>query len=63
MEKIPNGSQILPQIQKLWQIAEQKGEHAEKLAKETMEEIKQVLDRKTAEAEKLAGEAKEEAKK
>ena len=62
LDKIPNGSQIIPQIQKLWQIADQKGEKAEQLAKETMDEIKQVLDKKTAEAEKLAENAKQEAK-
>ena len=62
LEKIPNGSQILPQLQKIRQIAEQRGEQAEKLAKETIEEIKQVLDRKAAEAEKLGEKAKEEVK-
>lgn len=63
LDKIPGGSEILPQLQKLRQIAEQKGDEAEKLAKETLGEIKQVLDRKTAEAEKLAEGAKEDAKK
>jgi hypothetical protein len=62
LEKVPNGSQILSQLQKIRQIAEQRGSQAESLAKETMEEIKQVLDRKAAEAEKLADTAKEEAK-
>jgi hypothetical protein len=62
LEKVPNGSQILPQLQKIRQIAEQRGPQAETLAKDTIEEIKQVLDRKVAEAEKLADTAKEEAK-
>lgn len=63
LEKIPQGGEILPQLQKLRNIAEQKGEDAEKLAKETIAEMKEVLDRKTQEAEKLAAGAKEEAKK
>ena len=63
LEKVPQGSEILPQLQKLRKIAEQRGEDAEKLAKETISEIKQVLDRKTQEAEKLAEGAKDEAKK
>ena len=63
LEKIPQGSEILPQLQKLRKIAEQRGEDAEKLARDTINEIKQVLDRKTQEAEKLAQGAAEEASK
>lgn len=50
-------------MQKLRKIAEERGQDAEKLAKDTIGEIKQVLDRKTQEAEKLAEGAKEEAQK
>ena len=60
---MPNGGQIIPQLQKLREVAEQRGDQAEKLVKDTINEIKQVLDRKTSEAEKIAENAKEEAKK
>ena len=57
---IPGGSAILPQLQKLKDVAEKQGPEAEKLAKETMEEIKQVLDKKKDRVEQLYESGKQE---
>lgn len=60
---IPGGSQILPQLQKLRHIAESKGPEAEKLAKETMADIKEILDKRSSQVEDLYKNAEKEAKK
>ena len=60
---IPGGSQIIPQLQKLREVAEKQGSQAEDLAKETISEIKQVLDQKTKKAEELYESGKEDVKK
>lgn len=59
---VPNGSKILPQLQKLKQVAEQQGQEAEQLAKDTLKEIMQVLDKRSEEAGKLVDEGKKAAK-
>ena len=61
LEMIPNGGQILPQLQKLKEVAESRGEQAEELVKETMSEIKVILDKKTQKAEQLYEKGKEDA--
>ncbi|KAI5360908.1 hypothetical protein Slin15195_G088220 [Septoria linicola] len=53
LDAIPNGSQILPQIMKLKEAAEQKGPEAQKLGKETIEELSKVLEKKSKQAEEL----------
>lgn len=60
---IPGGSAILPQLQKLRQIAESRGPEAEKLAKETMNDIKGVLEKRSDQIAELAKKAEQEAKK
>ncbi|MCJ1485458.1 hypothetical protein MMC06_005632 [Schaereria dolodes] len=58
---IPGGDQILPKISQLQEIAQKHGKEAEKLSKETFEEIQQVLQRKVGEAQKLAEKAEKDA--
>nr|POF18471.1 hypothetical protein CFP56_63015 [Quercus suber] len=57
LDMVPNGSQILPQLQKLRQLAEEQGHEAEQLAKDTLHDLMQVLDRRSSEAEKLVEQA------
>jgi hypothetical protein len=52
-KSMPNGSEILPQLQKLKEAAESKGPEAEKLGKDTVDEISKVLERRSKEAEEL----------
>lgn len=49
-------------MKKLATIAQKKGPEAEKLARETWDEVSKVLERKYKEAEKVAADAKSEAK-
>ena len=60
---VPGGSQIIPQLQKLKDVADKQGAQAEELAKETIHEIKQVLDKKKDKVEELYESGKQEAKK
>jgi hypothetical protein len=53
---------ILPMLSKMQELGEKHGREVERLAKETVEEVKQVLEKKMAEAEQLVGRAKKEAK-
>lgn len=62
LEMVPNGGQIVPQLQKLKEVADSRGEQAEELIKETMSEIKTILDKKTQKAEQLLEKGKEDAK-
>lgn len=59
---IPSGSEILSKVQQLREVAEQHSGEAEKLLKETMEEVKQVLEKKANEAQEIADKAKKESK-
>jgi len=63
LEMVPNGGQILPQLQKLREVAESRGEEAEQLVKETMAEIKTILDKKSEKAQQIADKAKKDAEK
>jgi hypothetical protein len=60
LESIPNGSQIIPQLQKVKEVAENRGQEAEGIVKDIVGEIKQVLDRKKADVEKLYEEGKQD---
>lgn len=62
LEKIPGGSNILPQLNSLQEIAQKKGSDAENVLKETFEEIQDVLKKRKDQVEKIAEEAKEESK-
>ncbi|KAL8419177.1 hypothetical protein RB594_002399 [Gaeumannomyces avenae] len=60
--KIPNGSDILPKLQQLGEVAMKHKEEGEQLLKETVEELKKVLEQKAKKAEEIANKAKKEAK-
>ncbi|KAJ5433457.1 uncharacterized protein N7458_012613 [Penicillium daleae] len=62
LKAIPGGSNILPQLQTLQTVAQKKGGDAEKVLKETFEEIQDVLKKRKEQVEKIAEEAKEETK-
>lgn len=59
---VPGGSQIIPQLQKLKDVYDKQGSQAEKLVKETIDEIKQVLEKKQPKVEELYEQGKKEAK-
>jgi hypothetical protein len=59
---IPGGDKIVPKLTQLQEVAQKHGDDAEKLLKETYEEIANVLQKKIGEAEKLADSAKKDAK-
>ncbi|RHZ44850.1 uncharacterized protein CDV56_103101 [Aspergillus thermomutatus] len=61
-EKLPGGSNILSQLQSLQSIAEKKGQEAEKILKDTINDIQGVLSERKKQAEDLADEAKKESK-
>ena len=63
LKMIPGGSEIMPKLGQLQEIAQKHGPEAEKLAKETYEEVQQILRKKVGEAEKLAEQAKKESSK
>lgn len=62
LKAIPGGSNILPQLQTLQTVAQKKGGEAEKVLKETFEEIQEVLKKRKDQVEKIAEEAKEDSK-
>lgn len=60
---IPSGGSILSSLSQLQEGAQKHGKEAEKLLKETMEEVQQVLSKKVDEGKKLAEKVKEDTKK
>lgn len=50
---VPNGGKILPQLQKMKQIADARGQEAQQLAKDTMGDIEKVLQKRAQQAEEL----------
>jgi len=62
LDKVPGGSEILPKLSQLQDVAQKHGKEAEKLMKETIDEISKVLSKKSEEAKKLAEKAEKEAK-
>ena len=63
LNQIPGAAGILPAIQSIQAAVEKKGPEAEKILKETINDIKDVLSKRKEQADKLASEAKEETKK
>lgn len=53
LEMVPNGGKILPQLQKMKQIADARGQEAQQLAKDTMGDIEKVLQKRAQQAEEL----------
>lgn len=62
LKMIPGGSQIVPGLTQLQDIAKSHGPEAEKIAKDTFGEIEEVLRRKVEEAKRLAKDAGEKTK-
>jgi len=58
---VPGGGTILPQLQKLQQAAQQHGEEAEKIAKDTLSEIGQVLEKRSKQLENVYEKGKQTA--
>ncbi|KAI4251362.1 MAG: hypothetical protein LQ352_004907 [Teloschistes flavicans] len=60
LNKIPGGgSEIVPQLMKMYEMAQEQGEEAERLVKEAVGEIEEVLRRKVGEAQALVKKTKE----
>ncbi len=62
LKTIPGGSEIMPKLGELQQLAQEHGQEAEKIAKDTFGEIEGVLKKKIGEARELAKKAGKEAK-
>ena len=62
LKMVPGGSEIMPKLGQLQEIAQKHGPEAEKLAKEAYAEVQQVLQKKVGEAERLAEKAQKESK-
>ena len=62
LNMMPSGGDIIPKLTQLQKIAQEHGEEAEKLVKDTFKEIQVVLQKKVGEAEELAQKAKKNAK-
>jgi len=60
---IPGGDKILPKLSQLQEVAQKHGDEAQKILKETYDEIADILAKKTDEVEKLAEKAGKDAKK
>lgn len=59
LQKIPGGGEIVPQLTKMYQIAQEHGDEAEKITKEAVHEIEDVLKRRVGEVQELAKKAKD----
>ncbi|KAJ5482629.1 hypothetical protein N7475_001441 [Penicillium sp. IBT 31633x] len=62
LNMVPGGSNVIPQLQALQTIAQKKGNEAEGVLKETVEELQDVLKKRKEQVEKLAEEGKKESK-
>jgi hypothetical protein len=59
---IPGGGEIVPQLVKLQEVAQKRGDEAEGILRGAYEDVKQVLQRRIGEAEKLAEKTGKDAK-
>ncbi len=59
---IPGGGEILPQLEKLQEVATKRGDEAEGILRGAYEDVKQVLQKRIGEVEKLAEKAGKDAK-
>lgn len=62
LKMIPGGSEVLPKISQLQEVAQKHGKEAEAIVKETFEEISQVLQKRVSQVQKLGEKAKDGAK-
>ncbi|KAF2767140.1 hypothetical protein EJ03DRAFT_329425 [Teratosphaeria nubilosa] len=60
--QIPQGGKIIPQLQKLKQAADTRGDEAKQLAKETFNDIAQVLEKRGQQLDSVLQNAKKDAK-
>jgi len=60
---IPGGSEILPKLQKLQEVANKHGDEAEKILKGAYQDIQDVLQKRIGEVEKLGEKAKKDSQK
>ncbi|TKA73953.1 hypothetical protein B0A55_05658 [Friedmanniomyces simplex] len=60
LNMVPQGGKILPQLQKLQQLAQQHGQEAEQIAKDTLSELVQVLERRGKQVEGVIEKGKKE---
>ncbi|KAL8831280.1 MAG: hypothetical protein Q9170_005371 [Blastenia crenularia] len=58
LKMIPGGGEIVPQLTKMYQISQEHGEEAEKIAKDTIKEIEDILKKRVGQAEDLAKKAR-----
>lgn len=61
-DMIPGGSEIIPKLKQMKDVAEKHTEEGEKLLKETVEDIKQLLEKKSQKAQDIVEKAKKDAK-
>ncbi|KAI2606813.1 uncharacterized protein GGS25DRAFT_306837 [Hypoxylon fragiforme] len=61
-DMIPQGSEILPKLKQLKEVADKRTGEGEQLVKDTLSEIKQVLEKKSQKAQEILDKAKKEAK-
>ncbi|KAJ5320052.1 hypothetical protein PENANT_c025G05382 [Penicillium antarcticum] len=59
---LPGGSSVIPQLQSLQAIAQNRGSEAQNVLKETVKEIQNVLEKRKEQLENIAEEGKEESK-
>ncbi len=57
LKMVPGGGEIIPKLTEMQKIAQEHGEEAENIAKDTFKEIEQVLQKKLGEAQELAQKA------
>jgi hypothetical protein len=57
---VPGGDQIMPKLSQLQEVAQTHGKDAEKIFKDTINDISQVLSKRSEEAKKLADKAKKD---
>lgn len=62
LDQLPNGSEILPKLQQLKEVADKHTDESEKLVRETVDELKRVLESKAEQAMEILNRAKQEAK-
>lgn len=60
---VPGGSEVISDFTELQRLAQEHGEEAEKIAKDTLKDLHKVLQKKVGEAEELAQKAKKNSKK
>lgn len=58
LEALPHGSKILPELQKLKQLAESRSDEAQQLAKDTMNDLSEVFEKRSKQLEEVYNKSK-----